>query len=276
MPPGTDAIVPADQAEPDGSGHIELIEPVAVGLMSIAAALVAEAGATLVAAGTCLTPRHLGLAALAGVTGIAVVRRPRVRLVIGGQPRSGANEGNRLMLHALIARDGGLVIEASLAEAFGSGADIIVLAGSGGEDQLASAVALCRIARHSRGRANSGRDRRLRPDCRWHAGGVAACSTRWLLVELRAVRRSCYPPAGRTPARAALRSAPSHDRAQDRLANRHDRDLSDPSASRWSGRTKRILCRDRVEGSRCGRWIYHRPRTERGLSGRRLGQRLFL
>ena len=31
MPPGTDAIVPADQAEPDGSGHIELIEPVASG-----------------------------------------------------------------------------------------------------------------------------------------------------------------------------------------------------------------------------------------------------
>jgi molybdopterin molybdotransferase len=60
--------------------------------------------------------------------------------VIGDQPRSGANEGNRLMLHTLIARDSGLVIEASLAEAFGSGADIVVLAGSGGEEQFAVAM----------------------------------------------------------------------------------------------------------------------------------------
>ncbi|MGA8759750.1 MAG: molybdopterin biosynthesis protein [Stellaceae bacterium] len=140
MPPGTDAVVPAEQAEPDGSGHIELIESVASEANVDRRGAVAEAGATLLVAGTCLTPRHLGLAGLAGVTGIAVVRRPRVRLVIGGQPRSGANEGNRLMLHALIARDGGVVIEASLAQAFGSGADIIVLAGSGGEEQLASAV----------------------------------------------------------------------------------------------------------------------------------------
>ena len=141
MPPGTDAIVPADQAESDGSGHIELIEPVAVGANVDRRGAVAEAGAILLVAGTCLTPRHLGLAALAGVTAISVVRRPRVRLVIGGQPRSGANEGNRLMLHALIARDGGVAIEASLAEAFGSGADIVVLAGTGGEEQLASAMA---------------------------------------------------------------------------------------------------------------------------------------
>ena len=276
MPPGTDAVVPADQAEPDGSGHIELIEPVASGANVDRRGAVAEAGAILVAAGTCLTPRHLGLAALAGVTGIAVVRRPRVRLVIGGQPRSGANEGNRLMLHALIARDGGVVIEASLAEAFGSGADIIVLAGSGGEEQLASAVGSAAsldihgVALIPGETAGFGRTANGTPALVLPAGPVG-CLWNYELFARRAIRR-----LGGRRARAALQSAPSHDRAQDRLANRHDRDLSDPSAFRWSGRTKRILCRDRVEGSRCGRRIYHRARTERGLSGRRLGQRLFL
>jgi molybdopterin molybdotransferase len=144
MPPGTDAVVPADQAEPNGSGRIELIEPVAAGINVDRRGATAEAGAFLAAAGNCLTPRHLGLAALAGSSMLSVVRRPRVRLVIAGEARSGPSNSNGSMLRALIKRDGGLTTMTGLDEAFGSGADIIVIAVGVGyreNDRLTAAMA---------------------------------------------------------------------------------------------------------------------------------------
>lgn len=196
MPPATDAVLPADQVEPNGSGCVELIEPVAVGVNVDRRGAVAENGATLVAAETCLTPRHLGLVALAGFTGLSVVRRPRVRLVIAGEYRAAGATGNGPMLYALIARDGGLIVMASLAEALGAGADIIVFAnGSGGEDNrltaaMASAgsldihgVALIPGETAGFGRSVDGTPVLLLP------GAPAACYWNYELFGGRAVRR---------------------------------------------------------------------------------------
>lgn len=141
MPPGTDAVLPACQVEANRLGQIDLIEPVAAGVNVDRRGAVAEAGEMLVAEGTCLTPRHLGLVALAGFTGLSVVRRPRVRLVIANKPRAGATDGNGPMLRALIERDDGLAIKAGLSDAFGPGADIIVIIGGGEDNQLTAAIA---------------------------------------------------------------------------------------------------------------------------------------
>ncbi len=204
MPPGTDTVVAADQVEPAGCELVELIEPVAVGINVERRGIVAEAGAFLAAAGTCLGPRHLGLAAQAGFSGLSVVRRPRVRLAIVGQARSGPNDGNGPMLRALIERDGGLPGNASLAEAFSPGVDIIVLAGdsgSGEDGELAAAmasagsleihgVALIPGETAGFGRSADGTPALLLP------GAPAGCYWNYELFAGRAIRRL----AGRSPA----------------------------------------------------------------------------
>jgi molybdopterin molybdotransferase len=145
MPPQKDAVVPFDQAEPDGSGSATLLEPIVAGANVDRRGTVAGAGMLLTEAGTLLTSRHLGILALGGFDRVSVVHRPKVRLVIAGGTRSDqAIDGNGPMLRALIARDGGVVVEADLAEGFGAGADIVVIAGGtgrGGHDRSAATLA---------------------------------------------------------------------------------------------------------------------------------------
>lgn len=145
MPPEADAVVPFDQAEPEGQGQIVLVEPTVAGANVDRRAAVAAAGVLLVAAGTRLTPGHLGLLALAGGTRISVTRCPRVRLAITGKARSGPPiDSNGPMLRALIERDGGAVLDATLADAFAGDADIIIIAGGTGrgpDDRSAAALA---------------------------------------------------------------------------------------------------------------------------------------
>ncbi len=145
MPAGTDAIVPFDQAETDAAGRVVVVEPIAPGAKVDRREAVAAAGAVLVAMGTRLTSRHVGLLAFAGLTSAPMIRRPSVRLVIAGQTRSGKRvDSNGPMLRTLIARDGGIVVDAPLGVAFAAGADIIVVAGGTGdgrEDRSAAALA---------------------------------------------------------------------------------------------------------------------------------------
>lgn len=145
MPPETDAVAPFDQAEPEGLGQIVLVEPIAAGANVDRRGALTAAGMMLTAAGTRLTPAHLGLLATAGCTRVSVTRRPRVRLAIAGNARSGPpTDSNGPMLRALIERDGGTVFDAKLGDAFGEGADIIIIAGGTGRgpnDRSAAALA---------------------------------------------------------------------------------------------------------------------------------------
>jgi molybdopterin molybdotransferase len=145
MPPGKDAVVPFDQAEPEGSGSVTLVEPIVAGANVDCRGAVAGAGQLLAAAVTRLTPRHLGLLASAGFDRLPVLRRPQVRLVVAGTMLcEQAVDGNRPMLRGLIASDGGVVVEADLAEAFAGGVDIVVIAGGtgrGARDRSVAALA---------------------------------------------------------------------------------------------------------------------------------------
>jgi molybdopterin molybdotransferase len=152
----------------------------------------------LVAGRVPLTPRHLGLLALGGFGRLPVIRRPQVRLVIAGRARSGQPvDSNGPMLRALTRRDGGNIIEAALADAFGSGADIVVVAGGtghGGDDRSAAALASTgSLAIHGValipgetagfGHTASGAPVVLLP------GGPAACLWNYELFAGRAIRR---------------------------------------------------------------------------------------
>jgi len=145
MPPGMDAVVPLGHAEPDGAGRILMVEPIVAGGNIDRRGAVAAAGTVLVKAGTRLTPHHLGLLAVSGLTRLPVARRPQVRLAIAGRARSGKPvNSNGPMLRALIERDGGVAIEADMAQAFDAGADLVVIAGGTGNgvsDRSASVLA---------------------------------------------------------------------------------------------------------------------------------------
>lgn len=147
LPAGTDAVVPLHQAEPDGPHRIVVVEPVAAAAGVDREGAWAAAGALIGAAGTQLGARHIGLLACAGAAGLQVVRRPRVRLAIAGSARAaGAADGNRPMLRALIARDGGIVAEAPLPGAFEADADLVLVAGGTGEGREDRAAALLAAA----------------------------------------------------------------------------------------------------------------------------------
>lgn len=122
-----------------------MVEPIAAGADVHRRGAFAAAGSVLAVAGAGLTPRHLGMLAACGPTPIPVIRRPRVRLVIAGRlPPGRPVDSNGPMLRALIGRDGGVVADTGLPDAFGAGADLIVISGGTGrgrEDRSAAALA---------------------------------------------------------------------------------------------------------------------------------------
>ena len=205
MPVGMDAIVPFDQAEPDEAGRVVLVEPVVAGANINRQGAVASADALLIAVGTRLTARHIGMLAIAGVARVPVIRRPRVRLVVARYARSGEPvDGNGPMLRALVERDGGIVAQAPFADAFAVGADLVLVAGGTGrgrEDRSAAALSACgRIEIHGValvpgetagfGRSAGGIPVVLLP------GAPAACLWNYELFAGRAIRRL----GGRDPA----------------------------------------------------------------------------
>ena len=111
MPRGADAIASFDLIRP-GAGAIEVIEPVTRGAGVNFKGQEAQAGAALIDSSRPLRSADLGLIASFGIATVAVIRRPRVRLIIAGckfRFDSNLSDANGPMLRALIARDGGLI-----------------------------------------------------------------------------------------------------------------------------------------------------------------------
>lgn len=146
VPEGVDAVVPAEYAT-EAAGQIVITRPVAPGQHVGHCGEDIREGSPALGAGRRLRAQDLGLIASLGLAQVAVVRRPRVRmLVTGNEVRApGAAKGkyeiydaNSYMLRGLIARDGG-VLEAqyrlgddpdNIREALlAQGADVILVSG---------------------------------------------------------------------------------------------------------------------------------------------------
>jgi molybdopterin molybdotransferase len=151
LPAGADAVLPLDRAGPDAAGQaIEVSDALAPGDNVVAAGEELRAGDPLLAAGRPLDPAALALLALAGPAEVAVVRRPRVRLLLA---RAAVPDADGPLLAGLLARDGALVeawpLEAgdpdALAAGLGApGADLLLVAGRSGpaaDDHAAAALA---------------------------------------------------------------------------------------------------------------------------------------
>jgi molybdopterin molybdotransferase len=154
LPLGANAVVPCDATEPEGDGRIGVLAAVAEGAGVVMAACELRVGEPLWPAGRRgpLRAAEIGLLSAAGIAHVAVVRRPRTRILIAGAPNSRAVLGP--MLHALVGRDGGIVIDvaplelrqASVADLV-AGADLIVITrgverhSDGGIDAVVSGAA---------------------------------------------------------------------------------------------------------------------------------------
>ncbi len=125
MPAGTDAVLPFASAQPRGPA-LDGLAPIARGAGVDRRGSAMRAGDEAVAAGT-LLPQSIALLLALGADPVAVVRQPRVALVVAG-PKSGPDLLSP-MLHALVARDGA-VAEAMPLPA--TGADLILIAGRTG------------------------------------------------------------------------------------------------------------------------------------------------
>jgi molybdopterin molybdotransferase len=146
LPAGADAVLPVEAAQEEG-GLVRVSEPISPGRHVGRRGEDIEPGDTVLRAGRVLRPQDLGLLASLGVPEVAVVRRPRVDVLITGDellPAGARPEGyrivdsNSVMLAALVRRDGGEPRVAPLLpdrrelvrEALrGSTADVVLLSG---------------------------------------------------------------------------------------------------------------------------------------------------
>jgi molybdopterin molybdotransferase len=117
MPRGADAVLPAEFVE-EGGQHIHALAPVSPGKNVGRVGEDIPRGAEILERGRVLRPQDLGVLSSVGHGQVAVIRRPRVRLVVTGNellPAGSRPEGvhiadaNGPMLAALIERDGGVV-----------------------------------------------------------------------------------------------------------------------------------------------------------------------
>ena len=162
MPRGADAVLPAEFVE-EGGPHIHALAPVSPGKNVGRVAEDIARGAQVLEAGRVLRPQDLGVLSSVGHGQVAVIRRPRVRLVVTGNellPAGSRPEGvhiadaNGPMLAALTERDGGQVLFPGLIrdepnailEALQTDADIIIV--SGGSSVGIEDVAPTLIAQH--------------------------------------------------------------------------------------------------------------------------------
>jgi molybdopterin molybdotransferase len=111
LPGGANAVVPADWAELEGDRRVSVLAAVAEGAGVATAACELRAGEPLWPSGRRrpLRAAEIGLLGAAGIERVAVARRPRARILIAGTARAPDVLGP--MLRALIARDGGTVVE---------------------------------------------------------------------------------------------------------------------------------------------------------------------
>ncbi|HYH38652.1 MAG TPA: molybdopterin-binding protein [Azospirillum sp.] len=149
LPPGTDAVLPveATQASPLG---VEALDALPAGSGVERRGDQARAGAVLLPAGRVLRPQDVGLLAGLGMERVAVVRRPRVRILLAGGPRDG-RDADAALLAALVRRDGGVAEvrgpfgRAELVDALRApGADLLLVCGRtglGADDEAPLALA---------------------------------------------------------------------------------------------------------------------------------------
>jgi molybdopterin molybdotransferase len=157
---GCDAVLPVEQTEGDGPRMIALGEVPPGRHVGLPGEDI-RAGTTILAAGRILRPQDLGLLASIGRAQIAVVRQPRVRIVVTGNELLPAGtapadyeiaDANGPMLAALVTRDGGrplgpdLIADdpAAILAAMQVPADVILASGGssvGQEDHVPRLVA---------------------------------------------------------------------------------------------------------------------------------------
>lgn len=160
LPNGADAVVRLEQVGADAAGRATLTQPIAAGSGVERKGSQGVRGSALAAAGRRLRPADIALFACAGLTRVAVVRKPRVRCLVAdptipsGKPiaQSRAYDANRPLLGALIERDAGILMEqraiprepTSLGHALTlPGADLILVVGGtgcGSNDHAARAL----------------------------------------------------------------------------------------------------------------------------------------
>ncbi len=116
MPPGADAVLPAEMAELEDSGVVVLGEVSPGRHVGQIAEDIAE-GSPVLPAGRLLRPQDVGVLASLGLAEVPVVRQPRVRILVTGDELlpAGASrqphciyDSNGPMLLALVRRDGGV------------------------------------------------------------------------------------------------------------------------------------------------------------------------
>ncbi|MEO8257768.1 MAG: gephyrin-like molybdotransferase Glp [Acidobacteriota bacterium] len=165
LPPGCDAVLPAEWVEDAGQtpGTVSALAAVSPGKHVGRRGEDIVRGTTLLQAGRVLRPQDLGVLSSIGVGEVVVFSRPVVRLVVtgnellpsGSQPRGyHIADANGPMLAALVERDGGrvdfpgLVVDDhdAILEALRTDADVIIVSGgsSVGIEDLAPTI----LARH--------------------------------------------------------------------------------------------------------------------------------
>ena len=145
MPPGADAVLPAEwvEARPNGLGALAAVSP---GKHVGKRGEDILRGTRVLEAGRVLRPQDLGVLSSIGEADVRVVSRPRVRLAVtgnellptGSPPRGfQITDANGPMLTALIGRDGGIVDfpglvpddPTAILEALHADADIVIVSG---------------------------------------------------------------------------------------------------------------------------------------------------
>jgi molybdopterin molybdotransferase len=120
LPPGADAVLPAERAE-EKSATLQALDDIPARKNIGRCGEDVHAGSQILPAGRPLRPQDLGLLSSIGIPSVSVHRRPRVRLIITGHELLPAGskphgvfiaDANGPMLSALVERDGGAVINA--------------------------------------------------------------------------------------------------------------------------------------------------------------------
>ncbi|MGH7130074.1 MAG: molybdopterin molybdotransferase MoeA, partial [Planctomycetaceae bacterium] len=161
LPDGADAVVPAEYAA-ERAGHVELTAAVSPGKHIGRTGEDIRAGGEILPALRTLRPQDVGVLASIGLAEVAVIGRPRVRILITGNelvapgqllPPFQIYEANSSLLTGLVARDGGIIeslrhVEddraAIRAAMLAPGADVVLVSGGssvGAEDHAPSILA---------------------------------------------------------------------------------------------------------------------------------------
>ena len=160
LPDGTDAVLPVENTEVDDQ-TLRVLGEVSAGKHVGQVGEDVRLGEVIQSAGRPLRPQDIGVLSSVGIAKVSVIRRPKVRIVITGNellPAGTLPEGahiadaNGPMLHALVARDGGVPITRgivpddpdSLRVALRDDADVILVSGGssvGQEDYVPKLLA---------------------------------------------------------------------------------------------------------------------------------------